>query len=215
MGNTAVKPVKDLGLVKPFAEGAGDVSGIPLNALVGDAGIGDVASSAAPKNDQPTAEMLNVRAVQDPQLRALLAVDLAALRRATEAQDNRLSLVHLSPILEGLVADYILPRRKEFGFSGTPDGWNLKEFLIKRFSDRLSAGDRGILHHVFNSHKLLRPIDQYMAPMVVTPSTVQQHMEFVRDVAQELGYAGASPSDASETPGSGYRDAVVPKGPMN
>ena len=93
---------KDVGLVKPFTEDPGG-SGIPLNALVGDAGLGDVetgdvGTSAAPQGVQLTSEMSNVRAVQHPRLRALPTVAVATIFREI-SRGARSPSVRRTPVL--------------------------------------------------------------------------------------------------------------------
>ena len=159
--------------------------------------------------------LLDARTVRDPRLRAVLSLDQGALRRALEARDYRLAVVHLSSILEAVVIDYVLVRRKELGISGTPDGWNLPQILLKLLGSTLGPRDRGALIQVMTASDLVRPVSQYMAPMVVTPTSFQQHFGFVRMVLVELGYRGPTGPDSSPAPGHGYRNDVSPKGPMD
>lgn len=158
--------------------------------------------------------LLDARTVRDPRLRAVLSLDQGALRRALDARDYRLGVVHLSSILEAVVIDYVLVRRKELGISGTPDGWNLPQILLKLLGSKLGPRDRGNLIQVLTASDLVRPVSQYMAPMVVTPTSFQHHFEFVKMVLVQLGYRGPAGPDSSSARGHGYRNDLSPKGPL-
>ncbi|MEM7199538.1 MAG: hypothetical protein AAF628_04690 [Planctomycetota bacterium] len=151
---------------------------------------GDPPAPAAQANASAPS-LLDARRVRDPRLRSMLAMDLRALERAQEAHDHRLAMVHLSSILEAAVMDYALPRYKQLGIKGPPETWKVEDIVLVAMGDRLGSMDRAYLFQVVAGRNLVRPGIQLHAPMVVTSSSLDQSLEFVKRVLVDMGYAGS------------------------
>ncbi|MGE3171417.1 MAG: hypothetical protein AB7O97_02250 [Planctomycetota bacterium] len=143
-------------------------------------------SPSGPEPDAP--RLLAVGSIRDPRLRAMMALDLRALDRATAANDYRLAAVHLTSVLEGAVIDHALTRTMDLGLSGTPDTWNPQEVLLRIFGDQCAPRDRAAAYHVFAARSLMRPALQLKTPLVVTAVTYRKHVEFVAHALRTMGY---------------------------
>jgi hypothetical protein len=129
---------------------------------------------------------------QDPRLRALVAMDLAALTRARITKEHRIAAVLLASVLEAAVLDHAIPRRSELGLTGAPDTWNIQELLVRLMGEAFTPKDRAHVYHLFSSRNLLRPALQLVTPTVVTQVSVNRLTDFVQRALHSLGYTGAS-----------------------
>jgi len=146
--------------------------------------------------------VLDPRAVRDPRLRPLMAMDLKAFERAVAAKDYRLAMVHLGSIVENAVLDYCLPRRSELGLQGAPETWDVRELIEKHVGVEGSAKDRSILYQLISAQYLIRPMRQITTPMVVTALTLEQTHQYVRRLLKEMGFAEGRPSAGSAAAGA-------------
>lgn len=135
------------------------------------------------------AALFDAKTIRDPRLRALTQMDLISLDRALNGNDHRVALVMLGSILESTTIDYAESHRQNLGLSGGPETWNLAKLLERCLGDAFAEADRQTLLMLTNAPNLLRPAQQMIAPMVVTPSTLQQALEFLRSCLSRLGFA--------------------------
>jgi hypothetical protein len=123
---------------------------------------------------------IDIKRMKDPRLRSTLLLDLKALRRAMDAQDHRMTAVHLSSVFEGVATDVALQRRAELGLRGTPDNWQLQRIVPAILGGREVAMDRNTIHHLVACKNLVRPTSQMVNPIVVTRQTVERMLVFLR-----------------------------------
>ncbi|MBL9077024.1 MAG: hypothetical protein JNL08_05950 [Planctomycetes bacterium] len=140
----------------------------------------------------------------EPRLRALVAMDLAALARARTAKDWRLATVLLAAVVEAAVLDHAMARRAELALTTSPDTWNVQDLLVQLMGDALSPKDRAHVYHLFASRNLLRPALQLTTPTVVTQATFDRVFEFAQRAAHHMGFGGgtraAGPASAAPAP---------------
>lgn len=150
------------------------------------------------------APLFDVSRLQDPRLRSLVAMDLAALGRAQRDGDYRLAAVMLAGVAETVLLDHVVPRRREFELEGTPDQWDLADVLVKSLGDTAAKKDIAFASHLFKARKMLVPAVQMTTPMVVTATSFDRLREFTLRVIDVLGY-GANATyrapDAADTEG--------------
>lgn len=137
-----------------------------------------------------TVPLLEVVRIRDPQLRAIMALDLRALERAMDSSDYRLAAVHLTSVLEGALTDHAIFRMHDLGLSGTPDGWNPQDVLLRVFSENCEVKDRAAAHQLFQCCYLIHPAQQLRTPIVVTALAFRKHYEFVGLALRRMGYTG-------------------------
>ncbi|MBX3464690.1 MAG: hypothetical protein KF830_16090 [Planctomycetes bacterium] len=171
-------------------------TGSPPPALV-TAGVPGLLDDLAAAPDEPPAAaaeppLVESHRFQDPRLRALVAMDLAALQRARAAGDHRLTTVLLASVLEAAVLDHAIPKRGDLGLVGRPDSWEMPELLERLMGDAFTAKDRAPVYQLFSSRNLLRPALQLVTPMVVTPASVQRSWDFAQRALHSMGFAGAA-----------------------
>ena len=131
--------------------------------------------------------------LRDPRLRALVGIDLRNFERIVATGDYRLATVLLASLLEAAVLDHVIPRRAEFGLTGTPDAWNPQELLLKALGERGTPQDMSLAYHLFAARNLLRPALQIVTPAIVTMSSFDRMREFVQRSLHVLGF-GPAPS---------------------
>lgn len=136
--------------------------------------------------------LLDVRLVLDPHLRAIVGLDQRAFLRALRARDHRLATVHLFSLLEAVMLDYVLARRKELGLSGGPDAWNLHKLVLKLLGDETPEWELRALETICAAGNLISPLRQYTRPIVVTPSNSDLQIDVVKKVLVKLGYRGTA-----------------------
>lgn len=141
--------------------------------------------SAAPGR----AALFDPKTIRDPRLRALTQMDLNSLDRALNGNDHRVALVMLGSILESITIDYAESHRQSLALSGGPESWNLAKLTERCLGTAFAEPDRQILLTLHNAPNLLRPAQQMIAPIVVTPTTLQQALEFLRLCLRTLGFA--------------------------
>jgi hypothetical protein len=129
----------------------------------------------------------------DPRLRSLVALDLAALSRARIAKDYRIASVMLASVLEAAVLDHAIPRRAELGLAGTPDAWNTQDVLVQVMGEAFTPKDRSLAYHLFSARNLLRPGLQIVTPTVVTFASLEKLTDFVQRALHSMGFASAAP----------------------
>lgn len=125
------------------------------------------------------AQLIDPKTLKDPRLRSLATIDLAAFTRCIKHSDFRLATVLLASIMESAVLDHVIPRRSEFGLSGTPDTWNAQELVMRGMGDAAEPKDRSLAFHLFSSRNLLRPSLQMVTPAVVTEASFERLFDFV------------------------------------
>jgi hypothetical protein len=130
--------------------------------------------------------------LRDPRLRALVGIDLRNFERIVATGDYRLATVLLASLAEAALLDHVIPRRAEFGISGTPDTWNTQDLLMKALGERATPQDMSLAYHLFSARNLLRPAMQIVTPAIVTMSSFERMREFVQRSLQVLGFAPAT-----------------------
>jgi len=162
-------------------DGDGDVSGY---------GLRDEAPSAPPPAERKPAapQLLDRRRIRDPRLRSLIGVDLGSFQRCVADGDHRLATVLLASVVEAAVIDHAIPRRGEFGLSGTPDTWAPQDLLLRVMGDAAQPKDRAQAFHLFASRNLLRPSLQMVTPAVVTQASFEQLLEFAGRALHAMGF---------------------------
>jgi hypothetical protein len=170
--------------------------GTAIDEPVGPPPIDTVSARPAPA---ASTNLLDTSKVHDPRLRAVIATDLASYAHCVAGGDLRLAEVLLACVVESALLDHVLPRRTEFGLSGPPETWNLKQLLIRVMGERCTARDRSLVAHLFSARTLLRPAVQMVAPSSVTPESFESLREFVQRVlTTDLDYSDdCTPADAS------------------
>jgi hypothetical protein len=149
-------------------------------------------SFGLPGSEQP---LMASQQIRDHRLRSLVALDLYALNRARESKDHRVATVLLASILEAAVLDHALARREQLALSGTPDLWNPAELLEAIVGESFAARDRTLAYHLFTSRNLLRPALQLVTPVLVTPGSFQQLLEFTQRSLHAMGFATGNPTE--------------------
>lgn len=156
----------------------------------------------ASMNDPVAVEsrIIDPRAIRDPRLRPLMAMDLKAFERAIDARDHRLALVHLGSVLEGAVLDYCLPRRSEFGLDSAPETWDMRALIEKHVGLEAHPKSRGLLYQLVAAKNLIRPAAQMSSPMVVTANSLEQSLDLVRLVLKQMGFASGRVASSGRVP---------------
>jgi len=144
--------------------------------------------SAPPPARDVLPPLLDRRKLHDPRLRSLIRVDMNALNRCQRDGDHRLATVLLASVMESVVIDHAVPRRSEFGLSGTPDTWNVQDVLLRAMGDCAQPKDRALSFHLFASRNLLRPALQMVTPAVVTAASFELLHDFVSRALHALGF---------------------------
>ena len=157
-----------------------------------------VAAPPAPVNCSVVFDHLRLR---DPRLRSLVGIDLRNFERIVATGDYRLATVLLASLVEAAVLDHVIPRRAEFGLTGTPDTWNTQDLLIKVMGGRSTPQDLSLAYHLFSARNLLRPALQIVNPAIVTMSSFERMRELVQRALQALGFAPAT-TEAMARPGA-------------
>ncbi len=148
--------------------------------------------AAAPTERQIEPQLFDHVKLCDPRLRSLASVDLRSYERALAANDYRLATVLMASVLEAAVLDHVIPRRTEFGLSGTPDTWNPQELLMTALGEQATPKDRSLVYHLFAARNLLRPATQIVTPSVVTVSSFERLREFVQRALHGIGFGSVS-----------------------
>jgi len=193
--------------IGPLQSMPSDLSGpLPDGEESTTAGASDAATGTAPALPAPapaatataepaepvaeTAPLLEVARVHDPQLRAIMAVDLRSLERAIAASDFRLAAIHLTSVLEGALTDHAISRTRDLGLSNTPDAWNPQDVLLRVFGEACEVKDRAAAHQLFQCCNLIHPAQQLKTPIVVTALAFRKHYEFVGLALRRMGFTG-------------------------
>lgn len=132
--------------------------------------------------------------LKDPRLRSLVVIDLSSLARCVRDSDYRLSTVLLASIMESAILDHAIPRRAEFGLTGTPDTWKLHEVVLQSMGEGVEPKDRSLAFHLFASRNLLHPARQMVTPAVITVASFESLHEFVSRALHELGFGAPARS---------------------
>jgi hypothetical protein len=132
--------------------------------------------------------------LKDPRLRSLVVIDLSSLARCVRDSDYRLSTVLLASIMESAILDHAIPRRAEFGLTGTPDTWKLHEVVLQSMGESVEPKDRSLAFHLFASRNLLHPARQMVTPAVITVASFESLHEFVSRALHELGFGAPARS---------------------
>ena len=148
--------------------------------------VGAMPSMPAAESAQPP--LFDYHKLRDPRLRSLVGVDLRGYERALAASDFRLATVMLASVVESAVLDHVIPRRAEFGVSGTPDTWSPQDLLLTALGERATPKDRSLAYHLFSARNLLRPAMQLVTPAVVTSASFDRLREFALHVLHGLGF---------------------------
>jgi hypothetical protein len=143
----------------------------------------------SPAAQESESKLMESRRLRDPRLRALVAIDLRSYERSVAAGDYRLAAVLLASVLESALIDHVLPRRNEFGLTGSPETWNPQELLIKAMGEKCAPKDRSMVYHLFSARSLLRPALQMMSPMIVTMASFGSLREFVQRALHHMGFS--------------------------
>ena len=150
------------------------------------------AAVAAPSAPAPCSVVFDHLRLRDPRLRSLVGIDLRNFERIVATGDYRLATVLLASLVEAAVLDHVIPRRAEFGLTGTPDTWNTQDLLIKVMGGRSTPQDLSLAYHLFSARNLLRPALQIVNPAIVTMSSFERMRELVQRALQALGFAPAT-----------------------
>jgi len=179
--------------VRSFGEELADV--VPPDDDDIDLGLSYVPRSGfglpSPTDEPPP--LVETSRFNDPRLRSLVALDLAALSRARIAKDYRIASVMLASVLEAAVLDHAIPRRADLGLAGTPDAWNTQDVLVQVMGEAFTPKDRSLAYHLFSARNLLRPGLQIVTPTVVTFASLEKLTDFVQRALHSMGFAGAGP----------------------
>jgi hypothetical protein len=158
----------------------------------------DASAAAAPP------PLFDHRKLRDPRLRALVGFDLGSYERAVAANDYRIATVMMASVLEAALLDHAIPRRAELALTGTPDGWNLQDVLLRALGEQAAPKDGSLGSHLFASRRLLHPAVQLVAPTVVTVASFVILRDFVQRALHGLGYGApveAQPLPPADRPG--------------
>jgi hypothetical protein len=150
------------------------------------------AAVAAPQAPVTCSVVFDHLRLRDPRLRSLVGIDLRNFERIVATGDYRLATVLLASLVEAAVLDHVIPRRAEFGLTGTPDTWNTQDLLIKVMGGRGTPQDLSLAYHLFSARNLLRPALQIVNPAIVTMSSFERMRELVQRALQVLGFAPAT-----------------------
>ncbi len=126
--------------------------------------------------------------VRDHRVRAQIRLDLQDLARAQANDDLRLSLVHLGSLLEGLLLDHALERRKELELAEAPDVWDFHTLAVRLLGPGLEPGQEPVMGLLHACRRLLRPSCQVVHPIIATGAMVSDAVAFLRWALIQLGY---------------------------
>ncbi len=144
----------------------------------------------APQIAEPEEEALlfDVAKLKDYKLRTVIQQELVELQQAKRVQNNRLSILHLGLLFEGILLDHALSRRSELGLVERPTAWDYVGLAQTLLGAEMVPAQDAMLKKLIHFGKFLRPSSLMLDPVVVTEAMVMQAEAFLEWVLTELGY---------------------------
>jgi hypothetical protein len=166
---------------------------------------------ASPVKSDDLEPFFDVATIKDHRVRAQVRLDVQDFARARHHEDQRMSLVHLGSLLEGILLDYGLEHRKELELVESPDVWDYHALAVRLLGTKLDPSHEPILGLLHSCRRMLRPACQVVHPILTTGTMVHDAMAFLRWVLLQLGYSGSEAGPARvRRPGGGSVPAPAP-----
>ena len=147
--------------------------------------------------------LFNAKVIRNYRLRTQARLDLHDHVRAKKRKNLRLSMVHLQSLLELLILDHVLAKRKDLGVTIDKLGnLNMAKLILKILGDRMAERRCTVVTILSRSRMLLNPA--YVLshqPYVLTQSLVAEVEALIKWALGELEFKLLSPSLGPDTTG--------------
>jgi len=135
---------------------------------------------------------INMACITERGLVRQIEADRDMLDMALGADEFRIVAVMLCSLLEAVILQLSIPRRRELELTGTPDAWDLHNLLIRFTQDSTIAQDRLTLERVLIGRQLLMPAEQLMRPQDPQRDEIAGMLESVRRFLAHVKFSTAN-----------------------
>ena len=147
--------------------------------------------------DESVANLLQTE-LEHPRLRMIYRLDVEAYERALRAKDNRLALLHLASVLDAILIDYVLPRRRELGRATSPETWLVGELVEQLVGDVLAPAQMTFVELLVRARRLAYPGFQLSGRHAINATSVDQAVAVIEAIVAALaGRVATDPAPAA------------------